>query len=401
MFTTLYGRGVGGTTDRAEVEVARRISVDRVSRVPLAAQISRQLTWLIATGALEAGAFLPPISDLATQVGVNTHTMRAAYGQLRDDGLVRMRRGSRTMVLGFDRRRAAHARERHHSFSIGVLIPSFAAYYDDFLAAVTGAAGAEGWLPIICETHHFDAPVVSSYLDQLFSRNVDGLIAIHAESPSESEAVDLFGPSDTLRPLVLVDSADLATSSQVDVDRETDGRVATAHLIEHGHRRIGAVMGPASWISTRRLLGGHSLALASADLTFVDDHVANVPDHTLEAGSAAARRLLALDEGPTAIVCAGDIVALGVIHGIRAAGLRVPEDVAVIGYGDIPFAAASSPTLTTIRLPAAELGHEAVRMLRRAIDEGGPQPPTTVATSLVLRHSCGCPSNRVTESRMD
>lgn len=400
MFSTLYRCGVGGPTDQGEVEVARRISVDRVSRMPLATQISRQLTWLIATGTIEEGAFLPPIHDLASQVGVNTHTMRAAYGQLRDDGLVRMGRGSRTVVLGFDRRQAGRARERHHSFSIGVLIPSFATYYDEFLAAVASAAGAEGWLPIICETHHFDAPVVSSYLDQLFSRNVDGLIAIHAESPAESEAVDLFGPSDSLHPLVLVDSADLATSSQIGVDRVADGRAATAHLIEHGHRRIGAVMGPASWISTRRLLAGHAQALESAGLTGADELVTNVPDHTLEAGSAAAHGLLALDERPTAIVCAGDVVALGVVHGVEEAGLRVPQDVAVIGYGDIPFAAASSPTLTTVRLPAAELGREAVRALRRAIDEGAPRPPVTVATSLTLRHSCGCSPDAVEESRV-
>lgn len=391
---------VRGTSEQAGVEVARRISVDRVSRVPLATQISRQLTWLIATGAIEEGTLLPPISDLAAQVGVNTHTMRAAYGQLRDDGLVRMRRGTRTVVLGFDRRHAAHARERHHSFSIGVLIPSFAAYYDDFLAAVTRAAGAEGWLPIICETHHFDAPVVSSYLDQLFSRNVDGIIAIHAESPAESEAVDLFGPSDTLRPLVLVDSADLATSSQIDVDRESDGREAAIHLVEHGHRRIAAVLGPASWISTQRLRRGYAETLASAGLEPDDDLVTNVPDHTLQAGVAAARRLLALDERPTAIVCAGDVVALGVIHGMHEAGLRVPQDVAVIGYGDIPFAAAASPTLTTVRLPAAELGRDAVHTLRRAIDEGTPQPPLTVATSLTLRHSCGCSPDAVEEPRV-
>ncbi len=199
---------------------------------------------------------------------------------------------------------------------------------------------------------------------------------------------------------MLVDSADLTTSSQIDVDRETDGRRAAAHLVEHGHRRIGVVLGPASWISTRRLQRGCVEALESAGLNLHDDLVVNVPDHTLDAGVEAARRLLALDEQPTAIVCAGDVVALGVIHGVRGSGLRVPDDVAVIGYGDIPFAAASSPTLTTVRLPADELGREAVRALRRAIDDGAPQPPLTVATSLTLRHSCGCSSDAGEESRV-
>ena len=119
----------------------------------------------------------------------------------------------------------------------------------------------------------------------------------------------------------------------------------------------------------------------------------NVPTTPSMPASRQRGRLLALDERPTAIVCAGDVVALGVIHGVRETGLRVPNDVAIIGYGDIPFAAASSPTLTTVRLPADELGREAVRALRRAIDDGAPQPPLTVATSLTLRHSCGCSSD--------
>lgn len=382
------------------MEVARRVRVDRYSRVPLATQISRQLTWLIATGVVQEGALLPSISELAAEVGVNSHTMRAAYGQLRDDGIVRLQRGSRTLVLGYDRGQIASARGQPHSFTIGVLIPAFTSYYDDFLKAVAVEATAEGWLPIICETHHFDALVVSSYLNQLSSRDVDGLIAIHAESPAESETVDLFGPSDTLRPVVLVDSADLATSSQVRVDREADGKSAVAHLVAHGHRRIASIVGPASWISTRLLARGYTQAMDEAGLDLDDQLVVNVADHALDAGAAAARRVLAFDVQPTAIVCAGDVLALGAIHAVREAGLRVPEDIAVIGYGDIPFAAVSSPALTTIRLPAAELGRQAVHSLRRAIDEGASQPPVAVATSLTLRRSCGCSPNPAEEPRV-
>lgn len=374
-------------------EVARRIRVDRGSRVPLATQISRQLTWLIATGVLEEGTELPAISELAKQVGVNTHTMRAAYGQLRDDGLARVQRGSRTVVLGYDRGLVSSAADRYKSFTIGVLIPSFSSYYDDFLEAVTSAAGSEGWLPIIVETHHFDAPVVSGYLDQLFSRNVDGIIAVHAESSAESEAVDIFGPTDTQRPLVLVDSADLAAVSQVTVDRNADGGKATTHLLEHGHTRVAFLGGPAGWVSTKRLIAGYVDALATAGLARDEALIANATDHELDAGSIAVEPLLSLRERPTAIVCAGDIVALGAIRTLQEAGLRVPEDVAIIGYGDIPFAAISSPALATVRLPAAELGREAVRTLRKAIDEGAPQPPVVVATTLITRRSCGCPPN--------
>lgn len=377
-------------SEPGEAAVARRISVDRDSRVPLATQVSRQLTWLIATGALEAGSLLPPISELAHRVGVNTHTMRAAYLQLRDDGLVRVQRGSRTLVLGYDRGVAAIPGNRHSSFTIGVLIPSFASYYSGFLDAVTTAAAAEGWLPIICQTHHFDAPIVSSYLDQLLSRNVDGVIAIHAESTAESEVVDIFGPLDTLRPLVLVDSADLGRSSLVTVDREADGSEATAHLISHGHRRVAFLSGPAEWASTQRMLDGYRAALADAGMPTDDALIVHATDHTLEAGDASVDGLLQLDRPPTAILCTGDVLALGVIRAAHDVGLRVPEDIALVGYGDIPFAALASPSLTSIRLPAAELGRRAVQSLRRAVDDGSRQPPVPVATELVLRQSCGC-----------
>lgn len=378
---------VGG---RGRPDVARRVTVDRSSRVPLATQISRQLTWLIATGVLEEGAELPAISELAVQVGVNAHTMRAAYGQLRDDGLARVQRGSRTVILGYDRGLVSRATDSYQSFTIGVLIPSFTSYYDGFLEAVAGTASREGWLPIICETHHYDAPAVSGYLDQLFSRNVDGIIAVHAESPAESEAVDIFGPTGTHPPLVLVDSADLATSSQVTVDRDADGRDATAHLLQHGHSRIAFLGGPASWISTKRLIRGYGEALTAGGLARDDSLIAHAADHELSAGAVAVQPLLALDERPTAIVCAGDVLAMGAMRAVTETRLRVPQDIAIIGYGDIPFAALSCPPLSTICLPAADLGREAVQALRRAIDEGTSQAPVTVDTHLIPRGSCGC-----------
>ncbi len=387
-------------SDQGGPAVARRISVDRDSRVPLATQVSRQLTWLIATGALDEGSLLPSISELAAQVGVNTHTMRAAYGQLREDGLVRVQRGSRTVVLGYDRGLASVGGDRHPSFAIGVLIPSFTSYYTGFLEAVASAAGSEGWLPIICETRHFDAPIVSRYLDQLFSRNVDGVIAIHAESAAESEVVDIFEPLDTLRPLVLVDSAELGRISAVTVDREADAVEATSHLIGHGHRRVAYLSGPAKWASTQRMVEGYRAALADAHLPTDDALVVHATDHALDAGAATAERLLGLDDPPTAVFCTGDVLALAVIRAIHDAGLRVPEDIAVLGYGDIPFAALASPPLSTIRLPAAELGRQAVRTLRRAIDEGSVQPPTAVETTLVLRHSCGCSASSTRGQRL-
>ena len=161
------------------------------------------------------------------------------------------------------------------------------------------------------------------------------------------------------------------------------------HLIDHGHRRIAHVASPTD-SSSNLLSTGYARALAAANLPTDPELVANVVDFSLEAGAKAATHLLLQDDPPTAIFCAGDILALGAVSASHERGHRVPADVAVMGYGEIPFARLAAPPLSTVRLPADRLGHEAIRTLRQAIHDGAPQTPVTVATELVLRESCNC-----------
>ena len=369
--------------------IVGRIDIDRRSRVSLSAQIARQLTWLIATGVAKPDSFLPTIADLAQHLSVNVHTVRAAYRQLADDGLASMRRGSRTRVLGYDRDQAWSRREnRQSSFTIGVLVPSFTDYYAEFLDAVSNASEVEGWLPVICQTRHYDARVVSRDVDQLLSRNVDGIIVIHFDRPDEKTS-DILRSASALRPFVFVDSTCADTGSRIVVDEAVAGFKAINHLIGHGHRRIGFVDPAAGW-GVSRFVEGSSPALAAVGAPIDSRLVAAASDWSLEAGAKAATQLLQSDNPPTAIFCAGDVLALGAITAIRELGGRVPDDVAVMGYGEIPFAALAAPSLSTPRLPADDLGYEAVRTLRRAIVTGAAQPPVTFETRLIPRESCNC-----------
>ena len=368
---------------------AAAIRVSDSSRVPLATQIARQFMWQVASGRIVAGSLLPPISELADDLGVSVHTVRAAYRQLADDGIVSISRGSRTSVLGYDRTRALIRNDSHPSYSIGVMVPAFTDYYADFLQALSLEAGLEGWLPIICQTQHYDARVTSRHLDQLFSRNVDGVILIHFTAAGDEAVVDVVESSSALRPFVFVDSANVGMGWHILADRATDGFEVTMHLIEHGHRRIAHIASPTD-SSSNLLSTGYARALAAADLPAGPELVANVVDFSLEAGAKAATHLLLQDDPPTAIFCAGDILALGAISASHERGLRVPRDVAVMGYGEIPFARLAAPPLSTVRLPADRLGHEAIRTLRQAIHDGAPQAPVTVATEPVFRESCNC-----------
>ena len=357
--------------------------------MPLATQIARQFTWQVASGRIAPGSHLPVIAELADELEVSVHTVRAAYRQLADDGIVAISRGSRTRVLGYDRSRASVRNDVHPSYSIGVMVPAFTDYYADFLQALSLEAGVQGWLPIICQTQHYDSQVTSRHLDQLFSRNVDGVILIHFTAAGDEAVVDVVERSSALRQFVFVDSAEVGTGSHIVADRTTDGYEATMHLAEHGHSRIAYIAPPAD--SASNLLShGYSGALAAANLASDDRLVAPVSDFSLEAGAKAATQLLLGEDPPTAIFCAGDILALGAISALHERQLRVPQDVAVMGYGEIPFARLAAPSLSTVRLPADRLGHEAIRTLHQAIHDGEPQPPVTVATALVTRESCSC-----------
>ena len=377
-----------GSLDTAAL--AGRLKVDRTSRVPLATQISRQITWLIATGAIPPGARLPTLKGLADHLGVNFHTVRAAYLQLSADGLVAIRRGAGTVVLGYRRESALAGPDRQPSFAVGVFVPSFSDYYADYLDAITRAATVEGWLAIICQARHYTPAVVARYLDQLFSRNVDGVIVTHFETGDDTEVVETFRSSAQLRPLVFVDSADVGFGSQVTVDRETDGRIATRHLLEHGHTRVAYLAPPENWSATQRLQKGYRRALKEYGLAAEGDLTVHATEFSLDAGLKAAARLLDLDHPPSAVFCAGDILALGALSALTARGLRAPDDVAVMGYGELPFSALADPALASIVLPADDLAYAAVGTLRLAIDEGRDQPPVAVTTRLDPRTSCGC-----------
>ena len=345
--------------------------------------------WQVASGSISTGSYLPVIAELAADLGVSVHTVRAAYRQLADDGIVSISRGSRTRVLGYDRQRASIGNDSHLSYTIGVMVPAFTDYYADFLQALSLEAELEGWLPTICQTHHYNAVVVSRCLDQLFSRNVDGVILIHFETAADEAVVGVLESSSALRPFVFVDSANIGLGSHILADRTSDAHEATTHLVEHGHTRIAHIASPEK-SSRNLLLGGYSRALAAAGIPPDDQLVASASDFSLEAGAKAATQLLLQEDPPTAMFCAGDILALGAYSAVRERGLRIPQDVAVMGYGEIPFARLAAPSLSTVRLPADKLGHEAIRTLRQAIEDGESQPPVTVETALITRESCNC-----------
>ncbi|MEU1090448.1 LacI family DNA-binding transcriptional regulator [Streptomyces sp. NPDC005576] len=168
------------------------------------------------------------------------------------------------------------------------------------------------------------------------------------------------------------------------------GLAATRHLIELGHRRIGIITGPEDMICSLARLDGYRSAMSMAGLEASSDLVL-YGDFHVEGGYDRTMELLALPDPPTAIFAGSDLQALGVLEAARVSGLRVPHDLSVVGFDDVPIARWSSPALTTVHQPLRQMAEEAVQMLIRLRDEAPMTTRMELATSLVVRNSTAAP----------
>jgi DNA-binding LacI/PurR family transcriptional regulator len=170
----------------------------------------------------------------------------------------------------------------------------------------------------------------------------------------------------------------------VDVDNVAGARDATAYLVDRGHRRIGTITGPPTMPAGIDRLEGYREALAAAGLA--EGPVAD-GDFTAEGGAAAMQRILEGGEPFDALFVASDLMARGALAMLGRAGLRVPEDVAIVGFDDSPVAMNVTPALTTVRQPSHEQGEQMVEVLLALLAGGSPPHVTMLETELVVRDS--------------
>lgn len=361
-----------------------QLRVDAESAVPLAAQLSQQLAVLIASGRLPEGSNLPPVRELANRLGINLHTVRAAYRQVESDGLVETRQGRRTTVLAYDRNRHASRAPNVPSFAIGVVMAAYSPFYAPLLDGIELAADDPS-LVFLCNARD-DPHRGLDYLDQLIARRVDGIIVVSPSFRKEDVGVG------RLPPTVYADWPD-APGPSVNFDLEAAGFAATEHLLEHGHRRVGLISPPAEWSNVAPKYAGYRRALAAAEVLFDEHLVGTTRGFSPDDGASAARDLLAMSEPPSALFAASDTLAIGILNSLSDRGVRVPADIALASSDDIAMASMTYPALTTVRLPAYEMGAVARRMLDR-LKSGRPldEQAVTLPTELVVRSSCGCTS---------
>lgn len=189
-------------------------------------------------------------------------------------------------------------------------------------------------------------------------------------------------------PFVLFDpfgNPDLDTLS-VHADNWTGGVIATRHLLALGHTRIGIITGPEEMMCSKARLDGYTSALAEHGIE-ADPELITEGDFTTSGGYAQSISLLKRPNRPTAIFAGSDLQAMGVYEAARQLGLRIPEDLSVVGFDDVQTAAFLGPALTTVRQPLQDMARAAVRMLVEALSTDVIQPHIIMPTSLVVRNS--------------
>ncbi len=261
------------------------------------------------------------------------------------------------------------------------------AFLPSFLEGITASVHSHGYLLVLQLAE--DVPSHEAYSRLIREQQVDGIIL---SGPSDGDPLLKELAQDRF-PLILHGRLRHSEFPAVDVDNQAGAYQAVQHLISLGHRRIGFISNaPFSYAGAQDRLSGYKQALGEHDLV-QDPALVHTAAFLPGSGGAAMERLLNLEERPTAVFAASDVVAIGAMSAVFDAGLRVPEDIAIVGFDDIFLAAHVHPKLTTVRVPAYGLGWTAAEVLTALIEGDEEVTSVTLDAELIVRESCGAPQD--------
>lgn len=299
--------------------------------------------------------------DVAERAGVSQPTVSLVLSKnptARISAETRARILQAAAELRYSPNLVARSLVRSRSYALGIIVPDFRnPFFADVVSSAERVASQEGYAVLLCEAGE-SSP--ARYLEALHARVIDGVIidAVGASSV-DSELLDRTN-------VVLIDQPP-GRWPGVATDAESAGAQAADHLIELGHRRI-AFIGPAIDSHAFRMRErGFWKRLSANGIPLPSEYLVRANPTALD-GRAAMRSLLMLDPRPTAVFCVNDVIAIGALKACIAARVKVPDDISIAGCDDIEMAQLVTPELTTVKVPARELGGRAARLLIRTIE---------------------------------
>ncbi|MBW1596499.1 LacI family DNA-binding transcriptional regulator [Streptomyces sp. JJ38] len=313
------------------------------------------------------------LADIAAQAGVSEATVsRVLNGKPGVAAATRESVLAALDLLGYER--PARLRQRSAGL-VGLITPELEnPIFPAFAQVIAQALTRQGYTPVLA-TQTPGGSTEDELTEMLVERGVAGIIfvsGLHADTTADVRRYERLRGQGV--PYVLVNGfSPKLRAAFVSPDDRAAMRLAVTHLVSLGHERIGLALGPARFVPVQRKIEGFRQSVAE-QLGLIGPEADVLVQHslyTLEGGQAAGAALL--ERGCTAVVCASDMMALGVIRAARQHGLAVPSDVSVIGFDDSPLIAFTDPPLTTIRQPVTAMGQAAVRALLEEIG-GTPAP---------------------------
>lgn len=331
------------------------------------------------------------IFDVAQASGVSYSTVSRVlngFEFVKEDTRKRVLESAKS--LGYIANLQARSLAGGKSNVIGVLVPSFSnAYISQIVQGIDEELAKAGYDLMLYATHRQKGKE-SKYARAIANGLTDGLLLMVPLIDANETGKNYL---DVLRernfPYVLIDQTDNSDeSTTVDSTNQQGAYEATDYLIKMGHKRIGFITGLMALSAARERLEGHKAALQDNNIP-IDVSLIVEANFEHQAGFEAAAVLLELSARPSAIFASNDISAFGVMDAIRSKGLRIPEDVSVIGFDDIPHASITYPKLTTVKQPLQQMGIVAVKLLLEQIQSPQTSPRrVTLATTLIKRDSC-------------
>lgn len=272
------------------------------------------------------------------------------------------------------------------TFTLGLLVPDISnPYFAEMARAIEDQGHRTGYSVVICSTDNRDERV-EKYIGLLLKKSVDGIvIGTGVDNPALIERL-----LSRRIPVTLVsrEMPDLPVHTVV-VDDDLGGRMAAEHLLALGHTRFAVLAEDLKVASSRHRVRGFRRALEERGHAFRDAD-AVICDFQIADGKAAAIGLLGAPDRPTALFCCNDLLAIGAIQAAKELGLRVPEDVSIVGFDNTILATVTDPQLTTVAQPIEHMGKQAVNLLMQDLEaEGAAKSRIVVRPELVVRGSTG------------
>jgi DNA-binding LacI/PurR family transcriptional regulator len=333
----------------------------------------------------EKAALMANIKDVAKKAGVSPATVsRVINGQPYVGDGVRERVQEAIRELRYRPNRVAQRLRAAKSHLVGVILSDIRnPFYTMALEGIEQTLSGQGMSVLICNSG-IKAERENDFIKLMLAEGVSGLILAPRRETSEvlNEAVN-YG-----LPVVVIDRR--MTKPITDVvlaDNHNGARLAVQHFVEQGYRRIATVAGPQYLTSGRERYQGYMQALQEAGIP-LDERLVRVGTYQLDSGYALTRELISSAELPLALFVANNLMTIGALNAIHEAGLTIPDDVALIGFDDLPWAVSLSPALTTVGQPAFDIGiHAAELLLNRIAFPDRPTRTVVLNTELIVRAS--------------